>query len=150
MTSVAYRVEPPAPGWLWTAGGLVVGWLLAGFATGVLYVVAGLLGAISRTYPSYPGALNDWPYPDNGLWSFAANIAVVLLVVLLTTKATSSWMRRSYERFSEGRLALVLLLTGWLPFESGHRAGGFLGFVIALVLIRYWVARHEDHLPRSH
>ena len=42
MTSVAYRVEPPAPGWLWTAGGLVAGWLVAAFATGVLYVVAGL------------------------------------------------------------------------------------------------------------
>ena len=35
VTSVAYRVEPPVPGWLWTAGGLVVGWLLAAFATGV-------------------------------------------------------------------------------------------------------------------
>lgn len=138
MTSVAYRVEPPSPGWMWAAGGLVVGWIVAGIATAVLYVIADFVGAIARTYPSYPGALNDWPYPDNGLWSLLTNVAVVLLVLVLTTTATSWWMRRSYDRFSEGRLALVLLVIGWLPLETGGPVGGFFGFLVALLLIRYW------------
>lgn len=159
MTSVAYRPEPPSPGWLWAVGGLLGGWIVAAAATGVLYLIADSVGAISRTYPSYSGAvngwatpdsgiaINEWPYPDNGLWSLLANVAVVLLVLALTTVATSWWMRRSYDRFSEGRLALVLLLTGWLPLEAGGPLGGFFGFLVAVLLVRYWVARHQEHLP---
>jgi hypothetical protein len=155
VSSVAYRAEPPSPGWLWAAGGLLVGWIVAGFATGGLYVFAESVGAISRTYPSLNDwttpnngvAINEWPYPDGGLWGALTNVAVVVLVVLLTTVATSWWMRRSYERFSEGRLSLVLLFTGWVPLKAGGPVGGFFGFLVAVVLIRYWVARHEDHLP---
>jgi hypothetical protein len=137
------------------AGGLLVGWIVAGFATGMLYVFAESVGAISRTYPSLNDwttpndgvAINEWPYPDNGLWSVLTNVAVVLLVLVLTTVATSWWMRRSYERFSEGRLSLVLLFTGWVPLKAGGPLGGFFGFLVAVLLIRYWVARHHDHLP---
>jgi hypothetical protein len=140
---------------LWAVGGLLVGWIVAGIATGGLYVLAESVGAISRTYPSLNDwatpnngvVINEWPYPDNGLWSLLTNVAVVLLVVLLTTVATSWWIRRSYDRFSEGRLALVLLLTGWFPIKAGGPLGGFFGFLVAVVLIRYWVARHQDHLP---
>jgi hypothetical protein len=56
-------------------------------------------------------------------------------------------MRRSYERFSEGRLGLVLLLTGWLPLKMGGPVGGFLGFLVASVLIRHWVVGRKDRLP---
>jgi hypothetical protein len=140
---------------LWTAGGLLVGWIVAATATGVLYLLAESVGAISRTYPSLNDwatsntgiAINEWPYPDNGLWSALTNVAVVVLVVVLTTVATSWWMRRSYARFSEGRLSLILLLTGWFPIKAGGPLGGFFGFLVAVVLIRYWVARHDDHLP---
>jgi hypothetical protein len=155
VASVAYRAEPPSPGWLWAAGGLLGGWIVAATATGVLYLVADSLGAISRTYPSLNDwaipnngvAINEWPYPENGLWSFLTNLAVGLLVLVLTTVATSWWMRRSYDSFSESRLALVLLLTGWLPLRAGGPVGGLFGFLVAVVLIRYWVARHQDHLP---
>lgn len=155
MTSVAYRGEQPSPGWLWTAGGLFVGWIVAATATGVLFLIADSVGAISRTSPPLNNwatpdngvAINGWPYPDNGLWSLLTNLAVVLLVLVLTTVATSWWMRRSYDRLSESRLALVLLLTGWLPLKAGGPVGGFFGFLVAVVLIRYWVARHQDHLP---
>jgi hypothetical protein len=119
VTSVAYRAKPPSPGWLWTAGGLLVGWIVAATATGVLYLFADSVGAISRTYPSLNDwatpdngiAINEWPYPDNGLWSLLTNVAVVLLVLVVTTVATSWWMRRSYDRFSEGRLALTSSLS---------------------------------------
>lgn len=156
MTSVAYRAEPPQPGWGSAVGALLGGWIVAGLATLLLYVGAGLVGAISHPSASLnPGtgvemhgvALNDWPYAHNGLWSVGANAAVVLLVLVITTKATSWWMRGSYERFSEGRLALVLLFTGWLPLKAGGPVGGFLGFLVACVLIHYWVVGGEDRLP---
>jgi hypothetical protein len=141
VTSVAYKAEPPSPGWLSAAGGLLVGWIVAGIATGMLYVIADSVGAISRTYPSLNDwatpdngiAINEWPYPDNGLWSLLANVAVVLLVLMLTTVATSWWMGRSYDRFSESRLVLVLLLTGWLPLKAGGPVGGFFGFLVAVL-----------------
>jgi hypothetical protein len=149
VTSIAYRAEPPLPGWIATAVALVAGWFIAALATAVLYLGADLIGAIGRTSPSYPGALNDWPYPDNGLWSLLANVAVVLIALVLTTMATSWWLRKAHEPVSDGRLAGVLLVTGWLPLETAGPYGGFFGFLAAVLLIRYWVARHQDHLPRK-
>lgn len=158
MTSIAYPAKPPLPGWWWTAGALLVGWLVAGVATLALYVAAASLGAIANGY-AYPSAapndwtygvnrvsLSDWPYPDSGLWTLFANVAVVALVLVLTTVATAWWMRRSHEHFSEGRLALVLLLTGWLPVAGGP-AGGLFGFLVAVLLVRVWVTRAQDRLP---
>lgn len=153
MTSIAYRAEPPRPGWTWAIGSLLVGWILAGTAAVLLYLGAALVGAIGQSSaldgsPDGHGlALNDWPYPDNGWWSLFANIAVVGLVLMLTTKATSWWMRRSYDRVSDERLALVLLLTGWLPLRFGGPIGGFFGFLVAVGLARYWVAGAEYRLP---
>jgi hypothetical protein len=159
VTSIAYPAKPPLPGWFWTAGALLVGWIVAGAATALLYLAADGLGAISHGY-AYPGAtpndwsvgfnrvsLSDWPYPDSGLWTLVANVAVVALELVLTTVATAWWMRRSFEHFSEGRLALVLLFTGWLPVHAGGPVGGFLGFVIAVWLVRAWVTRAEGRLP---
>ena len=159
VTSIAYPAKPPLPGWWWTARALLVGWIVAGAATGVLYLVADGLGAIAHGY-AYPGAtpsswslggnrvsLNDWPYPDSGLWTLFANVAIVALVLVLTTVATAWWMRRSYDHFSEGRLALVLLLTGWLPIYAGGPVGGLLGFLLAVWVVRAWVTRAQDRLP---
>jgi uncharacterized membrane protein len=158
VTAIAYAAKPPLPGWMQTAGALLVGWIFAGVATLALYVAAAGLGAIANGY-AYPGAtpndwtygvkrvsLSDWPYPDSGLWTLFANVAVVALVLLLTTVATALWLRRSYEHFSEGRLALVLLLTGWLPLAGGP-AGGLFGFLFAVLLVRAWVTRAQDRLP---
>jgi hypothetical protein len=132
VTFIAYPAKPPLPGWIWTAGALLVGWIVAAAATLLLYMGTDGLGAIAHGY-SYPGAtpywssgvnqvsLNDGPYPDSGLWTLFANVTVVALVLVLTTVATALWMRRSYEYFSEGRLALVLLMTGWLPSDFPAR-----------------------------
>jgi hypothetical protein len=147
VTSIAYRAEPPLPGWLATSAALVVGWILGGAATLALYLLARLSGAIGQPNHVDALALNEWPYSGNGTWSLMANLSVVLLVLLLTTIATAWWLRRSREQLSEGRLAAVLLLTGWLPLSGAGPAGGLGGFLIAVVLIRYWVARHQDHLP---
>jgi hypothetical protein len=159
VTSIAYPAKPPLPGWWWTARALLVGWIVAGAATAAFYLAAAGLGAIAHGY-AYPGAtpgdwsvgvnrvsLNDWPYPDSGLWTLFANVAVVGLVLVLTTVATAWWMRSSYEHFSEGRLALVLLLIGWLPIYTGGPVGGLLGFLVAVWLVRVWVTRDQDRLP---
>jgi len=157
VTSIAYPAKPPLPGWIQTAGALLVGWIVAGLALTVLYLVASELGAIGNAY-AYPGArhegqsvfgarsLSDWPFPDSGLWTLVANVAVVALVLVLATLATSWWLRNASDHFSEGRLALVLLVTGWLPLYAGP-IGGFFGFLVTICLVRLWVTRAKDRLP---
>jgi hypothetical protein len=147
VTSVAYPVEPQPPGWTHTSFALVVGWLLGWAASAVLYAAGGLTGALASPYGPHPGVLNEWPYADNGLWSLIANLAVILIVLLLTTTATSWWLRRKHDLVSDGRLAVVLFFTGWIPFVAAGPVGGIFGFLVAVVLIRYWVARHDGRLP---
>jgi hypothetical protein len=125
---------------------LVVGWFVSAVAIFVLFIAADLVGAISQPYGSHAGVVNEWPYGDNGLWSLLANVAVILIALVLATVAISSRLRRKHARVSDGRLAVVLLLTGWIPFRTAGPAGGLVGFLIALVLVRHWVARHEDRL----
>lgn len=148
MTSVAYPALPSRPGWVRTAWLLVVGWVAAAVVAGALYiagVLAGVIGSNARFADR--GVLNEWPYPDNGWWSFAANLAVVLLVLLIATITTAVILRRAFARFSEARLALVLLFTGWLPFVTARPVGGIFGLLLAVVLVRVWVGRTDDHLP---
>jgi hypothetical protein len=125
---------------------LVVGWFLAALALFVLDVAATLVGAISHPYGWHAGVVNEWPYASNGDWSVLANVAVLGIAVVLATLATSWWLRRKHSRVSDGRLAVVLLVAGWIPLATSRPAGGSAGFLIALVLVRYWVARHEDRL----
>jgi hypothetical protein len=156
VTSVAYPAEPSQPGWTSAIGALLAGWIIAGFATLGLYLAATFAGAIGHPSshaldslrPVRERALNDWPYPSNGLWSLLANIAVVLLVLVLTTKATSWWLRGSYQHFSDLRLALVLVFTGWLPLNLGGPVGGLFGFLVAVLLIRGWVPKRQDQLSK--
>jgi hypothetical protein len=147
--SVAYSGQPRLPGWMDVTLSLVVGWLVSAVAILVLYVAADLVGAISQPYGSHAGVVNEWPYFDNSLWALLANFAVILLALVLATFATSWWLRRKHSQVSDGRLAVVLLFTGWIPLTRAGPAGGVLGFLFALLLVRHWVARHEDRLaPR--
>lgn len=155
MGSVAYPSQPQLPGWIHATLSLVVGWLVSGVALFLLFIAALLVGAISRPYSSHAGVLNEWPhagvvnewpYFDNGLWGLLANLAVILLALVLATTATSWWLRRKHTQVSDGRLAVVLLFTGWIPLTTAGPAGGIVGFLVALVLVRHWVARHEDRL----
>ena len=149
MTSVAYGASPPLPGWARTVWVLVTGWIAGAVVVGALYVAAVLAGAIgSNGSFAKPGVLNQWPYPDNGWWSLGANLSAILLVVLIATVATAWAMRGTFARFSETHLLLVLLFTGWLPFVAAGPPGGTFGFLLAVVLVRVWVARTDDHLPR--
>ena len=144
--SVAYPSQPQLPGWLDATLSLVVGWFVSALAIFLLYIAATLVGAISQPYGSHAGVVNEWPYADNGLWSLLANLAVISIALVLATVATSWWLRRKHARVSDGRLAVVLLFTGWIPLTAAGPAGGLVGFLVALVLVRHWVARHEDRL----
>ena len=149
MGPVAYPSQPQLPGWIDATFSLLVGWLVSAVAIFVLYLAADLVGVISQPYGSHAGVVNEWPYADNGLWSLLANIAVILIGLVLATVAISWRLRTKQARVSDGRLAVVLLLTGWVPLRAAGPAGGLVGFLIALVLIRYWVARREDRVaPR--
>jgi hypothetical protein len=125
---------------------LVVGWFLAAVALFVLDLAATLVGAISHPYGWHAGVVNEWPYAENGTWSFLANVAVLGIALTLATVATSWWLRRKQSRVSDGRLAVVLLVAGWIPLATSRPTGGLAGFLIALLLVRYWVARHEGRL----
>lgn len=149
MGSVAYPSQPRLPGWVDATLSLVIGWFLSAVAILVLYGAAMLVGAISHPYGWHAGVLNEWPYHDNGLWGLLANVAVIVIALVLTTVPTSWWLRRKHTCVSDGRLAVVLFFTGWIPLRTAGPAGGLIGFLIALMLVRHWVARHEDHLaPR--
>jgi len=157
VTSIAYPAKPPLPGWIRTAAALLVGWFIAGVGVLLLYLAADSVGAIGRSY-AYPNASpggasflgvrspSDWPFPDSGLWTVFANVAVIALVLVLATLVTAWWLRSTYDHFSEGRLALVLLLTGWLPLYAGP-VGGLFGFLFAVWLVRVWVTGAKDRLP---
>lgn len=143
---MVYSGRPRLPGWIDATLALVLGWVAAGATLLVLDGAARLVGAISQPYGWHAGVINEWPYPANGLWSFLANAAVALIALVLTTVATSWWLRRKHPSVSDGRLAVVLFFTGWIPLATAGPAGGLLGFLVAVVLVRRWVARHEDRL----
>jgi hypothetical protein len=134
------------PGWVDASVSLVVGWFGSAVAIFVLYIAANLVGAISQPYGSHAGVVNEWPYADNGLWSLLANVAVILIALVLATVATSYWLRRKHARVSDGRLAVVLLFCGGVPLATAGAPRGLFGFLVALVLVRHWVARHEDRV----
>jgi ABC-type sulfate transport system permease component len=113
--SVAYPTQPQLPGWIDATLSLVVGWFVSAVAMFLLFIAASLVGAISQPYASHAGVVNEWPYFDSSLWSLLANLAVILLALVLATTATSWWLRRKHAQVSDGRLAVVLLFTGWSP-----------------------------------
>lgn len=150
MGSVAYPSQPQSPRWVDATFSLLVGWFVSAVTIFALYIAANLAGAISQPYGSHAGVVNEWPYADNGLWSLLANIAVILIALVLTTVATSWRLREKHPRVSDGRLAVVLFFAGWIPLTTAGPAGGLVGFLIALILVRHWVARHEDRLAPKH
>jgi hypothetical protein len=132
------------PGWFDATLSLVVGWFVSAVSIFALYIAASLVGAISQPYGSHAGVVNEWPYADNGLWSLLANVAVILIALVLATVAISSRLRRKHASVSDRRLAVVLLLCGGVPLATAGAPRGLFGFLVALILVRHWVARHED------
>jgi hypothetical protein len=150
MSSVAYPARRPVPGWWQTAWDLVSGWLLAAACLVGLYGAGwlfGLMGANSSGHPPR-GALNEWPFPDNGWWSLAANAATILLALVLVTVTTAWRLRGSFDAVAEDRLAVLLLFTGGVPLVVPWRPGLLAGFMVAVWLVRRWVVRASFRASR--
>jgi hypothetical protein len=150
MSSVAYPAHHGAPSAWRTAWDLIVGWVLGASCLAVMYVAGWLLGVIGLNTASEGGVLNQWPFPDNGWWSLAANFSVLVLALLVATLTTAWKLRESFRMLSERRLAIVLLFTGGVPLVtpiSDDSALVFL-FLIAVWLVRKWVVRADHRFSR--
>lgn len=155
MSSVAYPARPSEPGWWRTAWLMIVGWLSAAVALGCLYVVGFYLGAIGRNTtagavesgPGFGHSIDGWPFPANGTWSLFANLAVWALALAVTTVAVAFRLRQGFASVSEGRLGVVLLVTGGVPYVTSPEAFPLV-FVIAVSAVRWWVVRDELRFPR--
>ncbi len=150
MSSVAYPAQSNEPGWLVTAWLMFIGWLIAALALGGLYVAGWYLGVIGRNESAGHGlghAINDWPFASNGTWSLLADISVYGLALWVTTIAIAWQLRGPFERVSEERLLVVLLLTGGAPLVTTHKSAP-LFFLIAIWAVRVWVLKAELRVPR--
>lgn len=151
MSSIAFPAQPTGPGWWVTAWLVFLGWFTAAVALGGLFLAGSLVGAVGTN--SYTGAglgihaINDWPFASNGRWSLAADIAVFVLALGVTTIAIAWQLRGRFATVSEGRLLLVLLLTGGAPYVTSGD-GAPLYFLIAVCAVRGWVVKDELRFPR--
>lgn len=149
MSSVAYPIKPTEPGWLGTAWLMVLGWLTAAVVLGGLYVAGAFLGLLGRNDDGglYSHAPTDWPFAENGTWSLLANLSALLLALIVTTVAVAWQLRVRFALVSEGRLGLVLLLTGGVPYLTTEKSAPLL-FLIAVWAVRAWAVRDELRFPR--
>ena len=149
MSSVAYPVQPTEPGWWGTAWLMILGWLTAAVVLGGLYLAGTFLGALGRNEDGglYSHAPTDRPFVENGTWSLLANLSVLLLALIVTTVAVAWQLRERFAMVSEGRLGLVLLLTGGVPYLTTGKSAPFF-FLIAVWAVRAWVVRDELRFPR--
>ena len=149
MSSVPYFEPERAPSWWRTAWEIFVGWILGAACLIPLYVAGWFLGVIGvNGGPSDKGFVNQWPFPDNGWRSLAANFSVLLLAALVGTVTVAWKLRESFETVSEARLAVVLVLTGVVPLVTPSESGAAVGFLIATWAVRKWVVRAGHRFSR--
>jgi hypothetical protein len=119
MSSVAHGARLPVirrspPGWRATFLAAVLGWLFAQIAVGVAWAAAWGLGIARKPQGS---GLSDWPYPDAGWWSLAANTVVWVwifaLTALLIRGVLSDRIGRPISAFT---IFCALTITGFAPF----------------------------------
>lgn len=119
MSSVAHETgtrsaRPPLPSWGAALVGAVLGWACASILAGGLAVGAMALGFLGRTSGS---GLRNWPYPDAGWASIAANGVVWLWIFAATALLIRGlFADRSGRPVSSTVVFLILLATGFAPF----------------------------------
>jgi hypothetical protein len=94
----------------------VPGLFTAAVVLGGLYLAGSFVAAVGTNSDTGPGlgvhAINDWPFASNGRWSLVADVAVFVLALGVTTIAIAWRLRGRFATVSEGRLLVVLLVTG--------------------------------------
>src|SRR5262245_44639960 len=106
-------VRPARPSWRATLLAAFLGWIFASFVIAALATAALALGLMSRPVGS---GLHDWPYPNAGWASLAAN-AVVWTWILALTALLIRWLlaREVRNPVSAVTIFVVLALTGFAP-----------------------------------
>jgi hypothetical protein len=91
-----------------------MGWFFSWFAVAALALAASRLGLLERPQGR---DLRDWPYPEAGLASLAANAIVWVWIIALTALLIRGLLAdRAYWRVSALPIFVVLALTGFAPF----------------------------------
>ena len=118
MSSVAHGARLPLirhspPSWRDTLIAAFLGWLFAQVG-----VVAILLAASPIGFARPQGSgLSDWPYPDAGWWSVAANTVVWIWILALTALLTRGLLADRIRRpISAITIFCALTITGFAPF----------------------------------
>jgi hypothetical protein len=119
MSSVAHGARLPVirhapPGWRKALIAGVLGWFIAQFAVIAVMLVASPLGLLER--PQGTG-LSDWPYPDAGWSSVAANTVVWVWILALTALLIRGLLADRIGRpISAITIFCALAITGFAPF----------------------------------
>jgi hypothetical protein len=121
VSSVAHELpagRPPLPSWGAAIASAFFGAFLAYFCLGVVALAGAKLGLLSLDIarPVRDG-LRDWPYPEAGRLSLAANAVVWVWVLALTALVVARLLARSVRRPVSAVMVFgVLAVTGFAPF----------------------------------
>jgi hypothetical protein len=107
-------IRPSLPTWRIAVTAVLMGWFFAWFAVVALALAASQLGLLERPQGGGPP---DWPYPEAGLASLAANAIVWVWIIALTALLIRGLLAdRTHRRVSALPIFVVLALTGFAPF----------------------------------
>lgn len=151
VTSVAHdlpAVRPALPSWRATLWAAFLGWFFAFFAIAALGTAAAALGLISR--PDGSG-LHDWPYPEAGRASLAANVVVWTWILALTALLIRWLLAPEVRRpVSAVTIFFVLALTGFAPFlpHGLLDAPWLVALLVTVALLRLAPVFEPPGVPR--
>jgi hypothetical protein len=155
VSSVAHDLpagRPPLPSWGAAVASAFFGVFLAYFCLGVVALAGaklGLLGLdIARPVRS---GLHDWPYPEAGRSSLAANAVVWVWVLAFTALVVARLLARSVRRPVSAVMVFgVLAVTGFAPFlPRGLLDPPWLvALLLTAALLRYASAFEPLIVPR--
>lgn len=118
MATVAHDARsgvgrPRLPTWTATLTSAFLGWILASAVLSVVAIAANALGLFARPTG---GGVSDWPFPDAGLASMAANVVVWAWILALNALFVRGLLAdRSTPAVSAATVACVLTITGFAP-----------------------------------
>jgi hypothetical protein len=124
--------------------GTFVGYLRALVFAGLGYAALQLLGVFARngTFGD-PQVFLGWPFERAGAWSLAANVAATAAVVTLVAGCITGSVARRVERpVSLRRVAVIVLVTGYVPLVAfpGLLGLPWLGGLLATGALVRWLA----------
>jgi hypothetical protein len=152
MTSIAHEPREltgsPRPSWRAVFVAAFLGWAFANIAVGGLAIAATELGLLGRPYGD---GLRDWPYPEAGWTSLAANTIVWLWIFAATALLIRGLLADRSERpVSAVIVFVIIVVTGFAPLLP-H---GLLdpdwpfAFILTAAFLRFAPGASPDPLPK--